>query len=58
MGDKAFHLSSEENPNMTDTMKRELLEELGPEEYEREIRANWGNIMSGVFPVEKLEDAI
>jgi len=42
MGFKEFHFSSEENPNLTEKMKKELLEELGPEEYEREIRANWG----------------
>ncbi len=58
MGYKEFHISGEENPNMTEEKKRELLEELGPEGYDREIRANWGNIMAGVFPAESIDRAI
>ncbi len=58
MGYKEFHISGEENPNMTEEKKRELLEELGPEGYDREIRANWGNIMAGVFTAECIDRAI
>ncbi|MBI4178360.1 hypothetical protein HY522_02910 [bacterium] len=58
MGYKEFHISGEENPNMTEEKKRELLEELGPEGYDREIRANWGNIMAGVFAAECIDRAI
>lgn len=58
MGYKEFHFSGEENPMLTPDKKQDLLDELGPEEYDREIRANWGTIMSGVFPSELLDKAV
>lgn len=58
MGYKEFHFSGELNPNMTADKRSELIESLGPEEYDREIRANWGTIMAGVFPQEKIDEAI
>lgn len=58
MGFKEFHISGEENPNFTEEKKKELMEELGEEGYDREIRANWGVIMSGAFPDVLIDAAI